>query len=699
MSWKALRVFRDKTVPKLNNLRRAAAAGLRVPPTWWVEAASAGQAAAPPPELRTLPLIIRSGSPTEDQRTTSNAGQLLSLVVRERSEFPESLARVVAALPRDGRGQARGAVFVQPLVQAEEAGVAFFDGFYFERALAASGNEALTSGQARGQVSRGHLQRGDTWSAWLSRIYAVFGGRGGDQRLDIEFTRDKEGLVLLQVRPALFPVRRNETLTLANHREVLGELPSPWIVSALVQAGRNLEFLEAVEPALRDWDEGYAVEVVGRAWLNMSLWYRGFDHFGLPRTFATRSIGGDLGGPEDRRLLWGPFLRRFPRAVRAAWLCWRKGREAEAGLRDLDKQLRRAKCLADLHQATVAGLVLALHINFAVAGLWTLMVRLRAALHLPTAARPVTQEMMEEYSRLAALPNPGARAAGLDGWLARFGHRGPVESDLARPRFAELRTVLLQDLEAAAGAASPSAVAPPGPGFLARLTRPLSWLDERREWFRDALMRRWQRLRALMLQEGARLVAAGQLDQPEDVFWLHGEEIKKVSNSVVQRPLREAVTAARARADQFRTLDLPTTASRDQIEALVSCSGVEQARDEGRQVFPGIALGPAVIEGPALKADDLTTLLAEAGQGSGLLTSAAILVVPALEPSWAVVFPRVAGVVAEVGGELSHASILLREARKPAVVNCAGIFRQVRTGDHLRLDGARALVEIDVSTR
>jgi pyruvate,water dikinase len=59
-----------------------------------------------------------------------------------------------------------------------------------------------------------------------------------------------------------------------------------------------------------------------------------------------------------------------------------------------------------------------------------------------------------------------------------------------------------------------------------------------------------------------------------------------------------------------------------------------------------------------------------------------------------VAFPRVGGVVAEVGGELSHASILLREAGRPALVNCAGIFRQVRTGDRLRLDGTRGLAEL-----
>src|SRR5438128_776357 len=99
MSWQPLERFRDPSIPKLNNLRRALGAGLRVPQTWWHPARTLTPAlAAPPEELGHGPLIVRSGSPTEDQRTTSNAGQLLSLVVRRRSEFADSLRRVVQAL-------------------------------------------------------------------------------------------------------------------------------------------------------------------------------------------------------------------------------------------------------------------------------------------------------------------------------------------------------------------------------------------------------------------------------------------------------------------------------------------------------------------------------------------------------------------------------------------------------------------------
>ena len=94
-----------------------------------------------------------------------------------------------------------------------------------------------------------------------------------------------------------------------------------------------------------------------------------------------------------------------------------------------------------------------------------------------------------------------------------------------------------------------------------------------------------------------------------------------------------------------------------------------------------------------LRAADLTDLLRESGKGGGI-DPESILVVGALEPSWAVVFPRVRGVIAEIGGELSHASILLREAKKPAIVNCKDIFRAVATGDRVRIDGARGVVEV-----
>jgi phosphohistidine swiveling domain-containing protein len=455
-----------------------------------------------------------------------------------------------------------------------------------------------------------------------------------------------------------------------------------------LEAGTELAFLKTIQPAFRRWQECHAVDIAERPWLNLSYLLRWADHLGFPRAGIIRMVGGQVTNPADNRPRLWRLLRWLPRLPWPFVLGIRQMARTSRTLRRNDARIEAARGLRELYEAAVACWQAGIDTAQAIAGIYLLTHIVRRALRLPGAARLVTHEMMDAYGRLATLPAGPEREAGLDAWLARYGHRAPCESDLARPRFAELRDVLLQDLNHTTAPIANTAV----PGLLRRLLdvlfRPFFWIDEWREWFRDAGGRSWQRLRARLLDEGVRLMAAGELDAPEDVFWLRGSELDGPV------PLREAVHAAKTRHERVREITLPLTASRDEIEQLLTRA--ESAVDEslGRRTFPSIALGPAVVEGRVVKADDLLTLLREAGTNGDLLGPKTILVVPSLEPAWAVVFPRVAGVVAEVGGELSHASILLREARKPAVVNCTSIFCRVRTGDRLRLDGTRGLVEL-----
>jgi pyruvate,water dikinase len=686
MSWQPLKQFRSSAVPKLHNLRRAAAAGLRVPPTWWLDAEVLARTA--PPALPVVPpLILRSGSPSEDGETTSRAGQFLSLIVESAVDYPGALRRVVEALPCSPEGKRLGVVFVQPLVRGDEAGVAFFDGFYYERTRTAGLNVELTSGQARGEVERGHLASPgrhsvEDWSAWLASLYRVFGGKNGYPRLDVEYARNADGHVLLQVRPALFPVQRNPLLTQANLKETFGDWPSPWSVSAVVEAGKDLSFLASIDPVIAEWDEAFGVEVGERAWANLSVWLRWADHLGIPRTVPLQATGGVQTTARDRHVGWWRLGRAMCRLAVGELRGLTKVLRAPRELAQLDEQLARAKGLPELYRVWIASWRLGMDTALAVVGTLAAVTLLRTFLRLPGRARLVTQEMMDEYQGLALLPAE-RREAGLDEWLARHGHRGPGESDVARPRFVELRDVLLADLAGARPVPKP-----PPPSWWRRAIewpfRPLWWLDGRREWFRDQCMRRVQVIRSRLLQEGARLVAEGRLDRPEDLFWLRWAELQH------EGPFQAAVAAARARQEAARRVNLPLTADLDTIQQRLSQAAVEQSRAAGQTVFAGFSLTPGVFEGRVRKAADLVELLGV----SGKLDAQTVLVVSSLEPSWAVVFPRIGGVIAEVGGELSHASILLREARKPAVVNVVGIWQAVRDGDRVRLDGRRGVVEV-----
>lgn len=282
------------------------------------------------------------------------------------------------------------------------------------------------------------------------------------------------------------------------------------------------------------------------------------------------------------------------------------------------------------------------------------------------------------------------REAGLESWLARYGHRGPLESDPLHPRFAELGELLLEDLAQAPKGAAPTAPRTARPFFL---LQPLFWMDRLRESFRDELMRAWQSWRVRLLEAADELVERGWLDAREDVFYLGRAELAD------RQLYRDRAGERRAERERLALLDLPTTTDEATIDGLLAGLGSEAGDPGGasagreRRSFAGISLGPGCFEGHVTKARHLGDLLAAASSGDVRLDGGTMLVVPALEPSWAVVFGRVGGVVAEIGGELSHSSILLREVGKPALVNCPGVYAGLDQGEKVRIDGAAARLE------
>ncbi len=71
-----------------------------------------------------------------------------------------------------------------------------------------------------------------------------------------------------------------------------------------------------------------------------------------------------------------------------------------------------------------------------------------------------------------------------------------------------------------------------------------------------------------------------------------------------------------------------------------------------------------------------------------------ILVTAQTDIAWTLLFPRAAAVIPDVGAPLSHAAIVARELGIPAVVGCGDATMRLTTGDRVRVDGARGIVEI-----
>ena len=77
----------------------------------------------------------------------------------------------------------------------------------------------------------------------------------------------------------------------------------------------------------------------------------------------------------------------------------------------------------------------------------------------------------------------------------------------------------------------------------------------------------------------------------------------------------------------------------------------------------------------------------------GRLQPGEILVTTTTNVGWTLLFPRAAAIVTDVGAPLSHTAIVARELGIPAVVGCGDATIRLDTGDRVRVDGGRGVVE------
>jgi phosphohistidine swiveling domain-containing protein len=97
--------------------------------------------------------------------------------------------------------------------------------------------------------------------------------------------------------------------------------------------------------------------------------------------------------------------------------------------------------------------------------------------------------------------------------------------------------------------------------------------------------------------------------------------------------------------------------------------------------------------GSAGRAEGLVRLIDSPGEGHRLQTGE-VLVAVTTNIGWTPLFPRAAAVITDIGAPLAHAAIVARELGIPAVVGCGDATVRLRTGDRVRVDGARGVVEI-----
>jgi pyruvate,water dikinase len=285
----------------------------------------------------------------------------------------------------------------------------------------------------------------------------------------------------------------------------------------------------------------------------------------------------------------------------------------------------------------------------------------------------------------------------LDEYLQEFGCRAVGESDVGTARFSEDPSYLLGVIR--------SYLRTPGNASVTEIqtrqerTRQEAQARIRRscgvlQWFmfqvwyrrlcrylalreanRHHLMFLCTASRQLFLALGVRLTQRGQLKANEDVFSLTLEEIRGLAQDPTKRGI-EIVEARLVERDRHAAVSVPDT--------------LRRVEDAGAQADPavdhwrGIPISAGRVEGP-VRIIRSATDLQRVKHGD-------VLVVSVIDPGLAPLFGLAAGLVAEMGGTLSHGAIIAREFGLPAVTNIASATQVLREGELVEVDAARGLV-------
>ncbi len=314
-----------------------------------------------------------------------------------------------------------------------------------------------------------------------------------------------------------------------------------------------------------------------------------------------------------------------------------------------------------------------------------------ARFYLHTALPPVAQQAVSDF-------------------LARYGMRGLGEIDMGRLRWREDPTPVMQSLQSYLHIERPDqapdevfrrgAVAaeqaierlagelrrtPRGRikskmvRFAARRVRALNGLRETPKFL---IIRIMGIIRTALLKQGEVLAADNVIQDPTDLFYLHLTELRALAEGD-RRDWQALVEERRAQyAQEKRRRQIPRLLLSD---GRAFYEGLHASANDGEGIVTGSPVSPGVVEGTVHVVFDPTHVQLKPGE---------ILVCPGTDPSWTPLFLAAGGLVMEVGGMMTHGSVVAREYGIPAVVGVHQATTRLQTGKRVRVNGSSGEVHM-----
>jgi pyruvate,water dikinase len=288
------------------------------------------------------------------------------------------------------------------------------------------------------------------------------------------------------------------------------------------------------------------------------------------------------------------------------------------------------------------------------------------------------------FTTLSEIPDAQSVLEQFDQFLAQYGYLSDVATDIAVPRWKEdprpIRQLFAQFL-----CNPPPATKPPKRqrwkaevvqarlNLKGRVTEVYSQFLAYLRWSFVALEKRW--------------LESGLLSEAGDIFFLEFAEIQRLiaeTDQGLREEFPRLINYRRSQLDEHRQLA--------SVPPLVygnppAVSFLMQTQSEtAQQRLVGIGASAGQVEGWVRVLNNL--------QSVPDIDRQTILVVPYTDSGWAPLLARAGGLIAEVGGRLSHGAIVAREYGIPAVMDIHNATQMFRNGQRVRIDGQSGIVEV-----
>jgi phosphohistidine swiveling domain-containing protein len=235
---------------------------------------------------------------------------------------------------------------------------------------------------------------------------------------------------------------------------------------------------------------------------------------------------------------------------------------------------------------------------------------------------------------------------------------------------------------------------------LMRLAQKSGVFSEEHDHYLDLYTHAMMRRSALGL--GRRFVQKGTIDDPEDMFFLIPDEVRRAALAPDQFDLRYIVERRKAEWEEWKKEPNPPAflkegfdldqamgvlvQSNDPIALKVVVGSMPEVRPELKADLYGSCGSPGLAEGTArvIMTEDELHLVQEND----------ILVAASTSPSWTPIFSMIKGVVVDRGASLSHAAIVGREYGIPVVMNVFEGTTKIKSGQRIKVDANMGAVYI-----